>query len=312
MVYRRADNDCRYEIGEFKDGKLNGYGKIVEIRPANGSKGECKETTFGYFVDGNPDGIYARWLDDQIKEAGFFRDGTFIGAYEFTQSHISKPAEDFDYDYSLFLHAKLFHEGAAPEDVQGLCLLYADETYDSQTHRGGPTHKGWEYYYGIYHHDHPEVMIHFVDARRNLHRSAKLAIDSDDQELQNRFSLDWDYRILETEEIWVEQGTESVEKTLYSGQRNLILHLPHSLKKLGGEIIDGPYRLHISVEVYYDGTIAEWDAIPKGETVHKVEEDWYGYYYHNAERYSEYTQTIKWATCVDSIVVHCKDGDTTD
>ena len=66
------------------------------------------------------------------------------------------------------------------------------------------------------------------------------------------------------------------------------------------------------VDIYYDGTIEEWNNIKKGLIIEKTTEDWYGYYYHNSSRYETSRIYYSWFKNHEKgiIVIHCLDGDT--
>ena len=66
-----------------------------------------------------------------------------------------------------------------------------------------------------------------------------------------------------------------------------------------------------NVDIFYDGTIEEWNNLKKGLIVEKTEEDWYGYYYHNGPRYETIRIYYSWFKNHEKInvIIHCVDGD---
>ena len=93
----------------------------------------------------------------------------------------------------------------------------------------------------------------------------------------------------------------------------IIEQLGHYIKNLFFPGVDPSTGFEkIKVEVYYDGTIEEWKQIEKGRNETKTVEDWYGYYYHNSDRYETYNQHYSWRNKTEIPIIHCTDGDYLD
>ena len=64
------------------------------------------------------------------------------------------------------------------------------------------------------------------------------------------------------------------------------------------------------LSVSFEGTLEEWKAIPKGNFREEEQEDWYGYYYHNAPRFETVRVYASWIKGnKGSYELHASDGD---
>ena len=113
--------------------------------------------------------------------------------------------------------------------------------------------------------------------------------------------------------IRIQDGTEVLatnEIVLEEGQD---LFLPRSIKRLeaGCVTTSSVGVLRDSQTIHFDGTAEEWGKIIKGSCEWKADEDWYGYYYHNTDRYEVYLAYIPfWNTNrIFKVKVICKDGE---
>ena len=90
------------------------------------------------------------------------------------------------------------------------------------------------------------------------------------------------------------------------------LYVDRAVTKIYGStvIADTGYDIWPLLEIYYDGTMAEFEKIKKGTAFYKEEEDHYGSYYHNVSDSTVWKRVYdKWVYGYDEIVVHCSDGD---
>jgi len=113
----------------------------------------------------------------------------------------------------------------------------------------------------------------------------------------------------------IERGTTILKTGAVSANEDVELHLPNSIRRLEAFCISGILinKLGNKLTVYYDGTIDQWKAIIKGKCEYEVREDWYGYYYHNSDRYETvlvYTPFFHTDIYLEPTII-CKDGEIT-
>lgn len=89
------------------------------------------------------------------------------------------------------------------------------------------------------------------------------------------------------------------------------LYIPSSVIELQCSVLED--AKHSIVNVFYEGSVADWKKIKKGfrEDI-TVKHDWYGYYYHNAPMECSYKESyINWITC-KKVSITCNDGSIED
>ena len=117
-------------------------------------------------------------------------------------------------------------------------------------------------------------------------------------------------------EIRIEPNCEIIEKHSCLADKDLLLYIPISVKRIKHLAIDGSahgktkYQLHI----FYEGTFEEWKQILKGTLHYVTIEDWYGYYYHNTSRYDVGIEYLKFYNdnLFEIPIIHCSDGEFPD
>ena len=107
----------------------------------------------------------------------------------------------------------------------------------------------------------------------------------------------------------VSQGVEVIEPNAFKAEENATIHLPKSVKEIANDAFTA-VNPDIVIEVFYEGTMEEWKKVKKGLIRIRYVEDWYGYYYHNTDRYEEIQDYFSWITnCKTPVMIHCADGD---
>ena len=102
--------------------------------------------------------------------------------------------------------------------------------------------------------------------------------------------------------IFVEEGTEEIQHNTYAGNKDVVLHIPLSVRKIAEASIN-PRRTN-EVEVFYAGTKKDWEDISKGHYESWCEED-----YHRIGMGVSRTIFEDWAVHNRAITIHCLDGD---
>lgn len=113
--------------------------------------------------------------------------------------------------------------------------------------------------------------------------------------------------------IRIEDWKETLVTDEVEANEDLDLYLPRSLARLEASCVSGKLsgKLHNNLTVHYNGTKEEWDKIVKGNCEWITQEDWYGYYYHNAPRYETFLEYHPfWHVDVfNNVMIICHDGE---
>lgn len=119
--------------------------------------------------------------------------------------------------------------------------------------------------------------------------------------------VNWRFRSI-AKTVRIRKGTVNL-KEIYGGKYDVNIYIPNTVKKIADHVVyNSDYFEKIKVDVYYDGTMEEWNNIERGRWETKTTEDWYGYYYHNTDRYETYDMYIPWFNKTELPVIHCLDG----
>ena len=303
LLKHNSDEDYIFIAGEIKDSKLNGWG-LEEIKTLEGTR-----KTYGRFVDGKLDGIgVIKFINNDghevLEEYGFYKDGVHISDEEFMASSIETKIMETLSKFNLdFVNASQYSLLNKENKVDGPCLIYSH-----QTHRYGSTDNDYmnhifkEYRYvsnGIVEGFSFNIKLHPEYQTRYY-----FTIFEDNDSFFDMIGGDWGYMSTQNEEIFIEEGTEVIKRNTYRGSKNVIIHIPHSVHKIAEQAIN-PKKTHY-VEVYYDGTMKEWDNIHKGYYESWCEEDSY-----RVGMGVSRTVFVDWAVNNFKITIHCTDGDLT-
>lgn len=123
--------------------------------------------------------------------------------------------------------------------------------------------------------------------------------------------VNWRFRSI-AKTVRIRKGTVNL-KEIYGGKYDVNIYIPNTVKKIADHAVyNSDYFEKIKVDVYYDGTMEEWNNIERGRWETKTTEDWYGYYYHNTDRYETYDMYIPWFNKTELPIIHCLDGTFTE
>ena len=110
----------------------------------------------------------------------------------------------------------------------------------------------------------------------------------------------------------ISRSLQIIKPDFFNVTEDIEIHIPKNIIEIHEDAFsfegDTPYH----VEIFYDGTIDEWNHLKKGLIEEKTEEDWYGYYYHNGPRYETSRIYYSWFReyYKGNVIIHCLDGDT--
>ena len=245
---RRLNQDILKEVGEFKEGQLNGIGYKANVK-----------------------GIF---------EFGLYKDGNLLSYEDAIKDLKIANAKDFKLGELSFGDVSIYYNDSMSIIKGDNSLLYIMVK----------DHK----YYGL--------GIGEVNNQKE-----QLYFDPNEDYLL----VNWRFRSL-SKTVRIREGVVNLKK-IYGGKNDVIIYIPKTVKKIADNaVFNSDYFEKIKVEVYYDGTIEEWKQIEKGRTETKTVEDWYGYYYHNSDRYETYNQHYSWRDKTEIPIIHCTDGDYLD
>lgn len=112
--------------------------------------------------------------------------------------------------------------------------------------------------------------------------------------------------------VEIRPSLKVIKKDFFNVMEDVEIHIPLAVKEIEADafICEEMHNI-INVDFFYDGTIEEWNTIKKGTTEEKTTEDWYGHYYHNADRYETAIYYYSWFKhySATKVIIHCKDGD---
>ncbi|MCR4910910.1 MAG: hypothetical protein K5925_00040 [Bacilli bacterium] len=298
LLSETADS-YHFEVGAFKDGKLEGLGKIEYF---NNDK---KHSFVGFFSNGELNGLGVHLVDDDIVEYGVYDNGQLVDLNDFLAGASFNEIVELNFDKTNYKNVREYRK-------EGISVVFFEkvEAYsfmESKTVIADSKRK-------VIHFVHEDWPCFYIDivSEKGYNSPFKFFYFGDiEKEFEEMLSKGWNHHILMPIEIKIIEGKEEILENLYSGDHSVKLYLPRSIKKLGPNIITPEYnRDHkVLVEVFYQGTKEEWNAIIKGETVTHEREDWYGYYYHNTERYEKWDEYIPWVTNYKKLTIHCSDSE---
>ena len=111
----------------------------------------------------------------------------------------------------------------------------------------------------------------------------------------------------------ISRNLEIINTDFFNVCEDIEIHIPKSvieIQEAAFSFSNDNNKYH--VDIFYDGTIDEWNHLKKGMIEEKTEEDWYGYYYHNGPRYETSRIYHSWFEeyYKGDVIIHCSDGDT--
>ena len=111
----------------------------------------------------------------------------------------------------------------------------------------------------------------------------------------------------------ISKAVKIIQKDFFNVEENIEIHIPATIEAIEEDAFslkDDSPSYH--VDIFYDGTLEQWNHLKKGLMEEKTEEDWYGYYYHNTSRYETSCIYYSWFKnhYKGIVVIHCLDGDT--
>ncbi len=303
FLFDNGESDYRAIIGlSITDGKLNGPGKDVTV------SGDRTTVIIGTFKDGILNGIGAKIENDICVESGLYKDGVLIGAEAFklgAKKTVVRSAEKYGYKY---VKCDLYYHDGEEGNINGYTLLVCDKMVRHFI-SGNEIVQGERscLVFAEYKDNEPIKLIAFENFEKGKGVTHDYYINYPFDETLPFWNKEFARRFFEWKTVNVDMGTESLPKGFINAQENVILHLPHSIKKLDDAVVSSKQDYYL--EVFYEGTKEEWEQIEKGRYEYGVTEDFYGYYYHNSERYVPRRDYFDWAKKAVFIVIHCLDGD---
>ena len=304
MHQHRAEDDYTYEVGDFSGGSINGFGRREIMVPPGGRDSPGKHTIMAVFRDGRVEGAGLYFHNDSLSCFGFWKDGNLLKPEMFAEGLIPKETSDAEEFERRFVDGKEYRD----ERGNALTVYDTELAHFISSPEPKPVKSG-NVLYSLRNEAYPyfAILVLYDKAYDSYFFRLKLQLDDPSQE--EYFDHDWDYHSKLTKTIEIPQGQSEIAKNLYKGQCSLLLIIPASVKTIAGGAIVSTAKKGINVDVQYEGTKQEWEDIATGTEETVTEEDWYGYYYHNSERYSTYTRRIGWIDGPHHLTVHCKDGD---
>ena len=301
-----------YRFGKFKDGKLNGVGKKVSASIRNSSV-FLDYYAMGEFQDDELNGIGELTKDSRYVHVGMFKNGEPIAVDEYIKGLSSREVSAVEFDNSKYSGKEYYSD-----PMEGYHVIICDKVLVHYISEGPKEEDSpYSYYRFMYLHEGKEVglSISFLLGNKDnaiFKKTIGLRLPeetSTDQYLLLENVLrkySWNFRgLIYSKEVKVEEGTQRVTETIYAGKDGVTIYLPKGIEYLGPSIVKG--MEYIFVNVYFDGTIDEWNKIKKGKTEMCVidEPTWY-YYHHDSIPTEEF---IDWASGAWKVFVHCLDGD---
>ena len=293
LLYERGEDDFSFQAGYFENDLLNGPGRETIVSPDE--KGYMKKsiTRRGFFKDGKLHGL--GFINELGKDLvfGFFENGELVPLEEWKRrftpvQHYYRDARETNPTqyYGEMLDGRFVGKGVF------LCNeVSRDLAYYFQTPSNGE--KGPSFFVRKFN---SVISENWFDIEEGI-----------EEQLDD---ITYNFRAERKKVIHIKEGTEMIQKGFYSSSESLELYIPRSVKRIEHSSIGSARRYRdINVDVFYSGTKEEWEAIDRGDYEMRTEEDWYGYYYHNSERYSTYRAYLCWFYGVknDKVTIHCLD-----
>ena len=111
----------------------------------------------------------------------------------------------------------------------------------------------------------------------------------------------------------ISRAIETLTSGFFNVFEDIEIHIPQSVMQIDEDAFSfDDENASYHVDIFYDGTIDEWNHLKKGLIEEKTTEDWYGYYYHNGPRYETNRIYYSWFKNYYKgvVIIHCSDGDT--
>ena len=111
----------------------------------------------------------------------------------------------------------------------------------------------------------------------------------------------------------VSRSLKVIQKDFFNIEEDIEIHILLNIEMIEEDAFslkDDSPSYH--VDIFYDGTLAQWNNLKKGLIEEKTTEDWYGYYYHNTSRYETSRIYYSWFKNYHKgiVIIHCLDGET--
>lgn len=304
FVFDHGDGDYRVIVGESIDeDRLNGMGKDITVN------GGTTTVVIGTFKEGRLNGIGAKIVNGVCVESGLYQDGKLIDAEAFKKNAKKTIVPETEKYGRKYVDSVLYYHEGEEGNVSGYTLLVCD-TMVVHFIGGNQRVKGERscLRYAEFKGNEPIGLMAFENYAKGEGASHDYLFDKYDDRLLAFWNVDVEKRLFMWKAIRVEEGTKSLPKGFLNAGESIVLYLPRSIEKLEDGAVSGkkPYYM----EVFYEGTKEEWEKIEKGRYETYEYEDFYGYYYHNSERYCVSRRYFDWVRNAPLVVIHCLDGDT--
>ena len=302
---KKDEKNLHYIVGHIENGQLNGYGRDTIVN--NG----VSLSSIGYFKNGKLEGTGKKVIDGKINEFGFYKDEELINLEEFKAKAHQKIIPEIEEERYVFVDSILYYTSDDPDNLNGLALLECNKfkvffiSGQNRIIEGETTYLK----YLNYENNKPvgvEIRVLTTKEKGSNIDSYFRIDDTITYALVNY--PDWGYKLLEWENIDIRQGTELLSSGSIEISSSVKIKLPLSIKTLEADVFVSTLK-HFFVEAFYEGTIENFKKIKEGKDETVVTEDWYGYYYHNSERYDSYNKHTSWAHGSRFLLIHCTDGD---
>lgn len=315
VLIKEDENGYAYRFGELDNGKLNGLGKYVSAKKINTNSPQTLISfihyAFGEFKDDELNGLGELSGNDIDTHIGLFINGKPIKTEEYIKDLSCEDASSERFDNYEYVEGK--HYFKDPREGYHITIFNKIKVHyivSGVVVEDSP----YTLYHFAHFHDGHEVGLSIdllLDKDGSINKKEyRLYLQEDNSEdeylITQAFKNSlWNHHgLVYKNEIRIQEGTTRITNALYKDKYGLTIYLPHSVTYLGPSIVEGD---NILVQVYYDGTIEEWNKIQKGKTftVMVDEGTWY-YYHHEPMRSEEY---IDWIRGAWKVFIHCKDGD---
>ena len=307
----RNPDDYAYELGHFVDGALEGVGCREDATCTGGAKANRSE--FGLFHNGLLDGPGVIEDSKHGFTIGYFEHGKIVNP-EDLQGFEVESMKDIDFEanhHYLVTGVKRYTKKTEDGTIE---MVFGTFSHIRQYFMSGPKIEPLNYPFPYAHltlKDGDEEIFSIATRVNNMGTSF-VGIKTKDGFCTRSTPYDvrvCSFRKYHFEDVRVRQGTETIDKVIYKGYYSVRLFLPRSVKRIIPDAISEADHFLRFVEVFYDGTKEEWEKIIKDDTITETTEDWYGYYYHNSERYETHTVHSVFPKMCKILAVHCADGD---
>lgn len=308
-LIRDNNNGYEYQFGQFSSGLMNGFGKHLKVKKDEASQIiECYEV--GEFKNGKLNGLGKCIKDNKLIHNGFYKDGEVINTDGFIKNLSSEDVSEIQFDGIKHLGKRYYQD-----KNNGYQVIICDKKIVYFINGPQIEKTSYTYYRFSYLKDGKEVGLsieYLLDAQGKVSKDKVELYLPEERSDDNRIlstifnNIYWNYHgLIYDKTIKIKNGTTKVTDVIYKGKCGCVIYIPSSVTHLGPEIVKG--NDNIFVQVYYDGTMEEWEKIEKGkvEWVMIDGATWY-YYGHDAMPSKEFTD---WVSGVWKVFIHCKNGD---